>query len=129
MRNVLVSILLVLVSGVACSQNAQEVRKSIDRANAALSHVYASGDIDAAAKFFAEGAWQMPPSGPSLVRRDAIAQSAATARVRAGSMSVAAKTLATESDGRSDVGAVIAVWGFAPACSRVPRARDYGRSQ
>ncbi|MGH8311924.1 MAG: YybH family protein [Gammaproteobacteria bacterium] len=74
MQNVLISILLMLVSSTAFSQNTQEVRKIIDHANATVSREYASDNINAVVKFFAKDAWQMPPNSPPLIGREAIAK-------------------------------------------------------
>lgn len=51
---------------------ADEVRRIIDRKNAALVEAYAAGEIGAVAEEFAEDAWQMPPAMEPLVGRDAI---------------------------------------------------------
>ena len=74
MRNVLVSILLMLVSVTSFSHDTQDVRKIVDRANTDASRWYASGDIDAVARLFSKDAWQMSPNSPPLVGRDAIAK-------------------------------------------------------
>lgn len=51
---------------------ADEVRRIIERKNAALVEAYAAGEIDAVAEEFAEDAWQMPPAAAPLIGRDAI---------------------------------------------------------
>lgn len=51
---------------------ADEVRRIIERKNAALVEAYAAGEIDTVAEEFAEDAWQMPPAAEPLVGRDAI---------------------------------------------------------
>jgi len=49
-----------------------EVRKVIESHNANLERWYATGDIDSVVTVFAEDARQMPPSGATLVGREAI---------------------------------------------------------
>jgi ketosteroid isomerase-like protein len=67
-------VLIVLVSA-ACqggvrSQDPEVVRATLDRINKTLERLYAEGQIDSAAMFFAEDVWQMPPNSPPLVGRD-----------------------------------------------------------
>lgn len=53
-------------------ENAEAVRKTIERHNANVVRWYAVGDIDSVASVFAEDAWQMPPNSRPLVGREAI---------------------------------------------------------
>jgi uncharacterized protein (TIGR02246 family) len=52
--------------------DADHVRQTIERHNAAAVRSYAAEDFEALASIFAEDAWQMPPHQPALVGRGAI---------------------------------------------------------
>lgn len=52
--------------------NADQVRQIIERHNANAVRAYATGEIGALIRIFAEDAWQMPPHQPALIGRSAI---------------------------------------------------------
>ena len=54
--------------------DADQVRRIIERRNHEISQAYRAGDADAVAAGFAEDCWQMPPHAPPLVGREAVRQ-------------------------------------------------------
>ncbi len=53
-------------------EEAEDVRRIIDRQNAEICRAYREGDADAVARIFSEHCWQMPPNAPPLVGREAV---------------------------------------------------------
>lgn len=67
---VLFALLLVGCQGGAVIQDPDAVRAIINEKNKSLERLYAEGQVETAAKFFAEDVWQMPPNLPPLVGRE-----------------------------------------------------------
>ena len=53
-------------------EDAEDVRRIIDRQNAEICRAYREGDADAVARIFSEHCRQMPPNAPPLVGREAV---------------------------------------------------------
>ncbi len=68
---VLFALLLTGCQGGAVSQDPEVVRSIITEKNKTLERLYAEGQVDAAANFFTEDVWQMPPNLPPIVGREA----------------------------------------------------------
>lgn len=70
--SILVLLLLAVAPASPGPDDADAVRREIERHNASAIRAYATGDADALAALFAEDGWQMPPNNPPLIGREAV---------------------------------------------------------